>query len=149
MALLLGAILDCADPDGLGDHAVGLHGRQGVGFGDPAGLEASVQLSIVLAPVPASDSDRRSSELVPLFGGGCLEDVLQHDAAIRGLVDVPVEGVKALAVPCAHEGAVDVHEIHAELAADLVFDWLGGAFVILVQEKVRLELFLGDQVVFE
>lgn len=62
------------------------------------------------------------------------DDVLQEDPTILWLLDVPVEGVEALAVLCAHQCAVDVHELDAELAADLILYRLGCAFVVLIEE---------------
>ena len=48
--------------------------------------------------------------------------------------------IQALAVLCAHQGAVDKDRLHTKLFADLRFDGRRHALVVLVQEEIRLVL---------
>ena len=57
--------------------------------------------------------------------------------------------IKALAVLCAYQCAVDIVERCAEFLADLLLDSFGRAFIVFIEKKVGFEFFLCGEVALE
>lgn len=132
--------LNIAEPDRLRYIVVFLHGRECVRLSVRSDFEVLPDRSVCFVPSAACYAAGALCDVLQLVERLALtgvQNVVENDPAILRLSYVSeVVNVKALAVLCTHQCAVDVVQRSAELCTDLILDCRRRTFVVFVEEIV-------------